>query len=192
MWWGRANSFREIIPKTITNCWTRDGTAGNQSKWQSWLPAGFDQDCPQHPRINQRVRTTAMSPEERRRGRKDGDATWHGRKFMSATQKNSRPPGGESYSWLSSVHHHSCERAFAPSMNKQPVLLLFRALSPPSLPLCLSLASGYPIFLSPTLFLPRCRSSQRVQRDSEKTLLIYDKMEDSGYPVMTDFSSGFT
>lgn len=117
---------------------------------------------------------------------KDGNATWPWREFMSAMQKNSRPPGGESYSWLVSTTIH--ERAFAPSMNKQPVLPLFRALSfvtpslPPSFSLCpsvhLFLASGHPIFLS--LFSPR---SQR-ERESEKTLLIYDKTEDPDYPVI--------
>lgn len=192
MWWGRANPFSEIIPKTITNYWTCDGTAGNQSKWQSWLPVGFDQDCPQHPRINQR--TTAMSLKRRRRGGEEGRTEMRHDTAVAQVHERDTKKFETARRWILFLAL-KCPPPFMWAglrpVNEQ-------ATGPASLPgslLRLSLYVCLSLLVTPffCLRLSFFRAvAQRVQRVSEKTLLIYDKMEDSGYLVMTIFSSGFT
>jgi len=135
------------------------------------LPAGPDQDCLRHPRINQRRANQSGGEGERgggERGR-DGDT--------AMAQKNSRPPRRKSYSGLARdcplPSPFTNRGGFAPSMNKQPVLRLFRALS-----LSLSLP---PSFLPPTVlpaFPPPCPSEREREREREREghgLLIYDR-----------------
>lgn len=112
------------------------------------------------------------------------------REFMSGAQKNSRRAERRSYSWLASVHHHSRARAFAPSMNKQPVLL-FRTLSfitsSPSSPFPLVFPPTVSVCLSVVPFrLPRFSVSRSLffllfsrRKKEKRTLLIYDKTDET-------------
>lgn len=152
--WSAPTSSEEVAPKTIADAGRATRAAGNGGKRQGWLLAGLDQDCPRHPRINQRRGLQPRPPGERR-GRKGRTRTWRdtavARIRVRDAEKLETAARRKSYSGLvrESVHyhHHSRTEGFAPSMNKQPVLLLFRALSvssslSPFLPLCLSVHSS--------------------------------------------------
>lgn len=147
------------------------------------IATGLDQDCSQHPRINHRreIQLGLRSGRGEEVG-KEGDATWHDCDASSwARRKKVRDRQEVNPILGSRVSTTIHERAFAPSMNKQPVLLLFRTLSfvtsslPLSLPLCLSvcflLPSGYSIFLFLIFFSSRSRfwtERKRWERERER------------------------
>lgn len=146
----------------------------------------LDQDCPQHPRINQRCelqRRLQREREKKENGKGEGKtgtrrdtavARVHvrdGEKFETAER---------SYSWLASVHHHSRAGAFVPSMNKQPVLLLFRALFfvAPSLPLCLSVCLFLVPFRLSRFSVSHSLSSVLALGQKERTIFINLRQDD--------------
>lgn len=183
----------ELLQENCTRNNRVMSTAGNQGKRRSWLPAAHDQDCPQHPRINQRRWTTVSSPERRRGGGEEGRTEmWHDMAVARVHERDAEKferwilflarecplpftSGPSPRQWTS---NRSCfSSGLAPSS--------FRPSRPLSLYVCLSvcfsLPSDYSIFLSLTLFPPRSRS--RTARKRERILLIYDKTEDLGNPV---------